>query len=1562
MEARHDTSRAISAALATAIEASLARTEPDLLTAARIRDASHFLAEALSVRANEESVVRIDSTMDSTQVVGAPVEGSQAEGDQDDGPETARRMRIAVINSDMPFLVDSISGALGQAGLAIHMIVHPVLPVRRDAAGHIIAIGDGQTAHRESIIYMETERADARGRQALETALRQTLEQVRAAVADWRPMITAMLDDSTRVTQGQMGETEEGNLLRWFLKGNLTQLGHERRDRAGTAINPLGICRMSEEPLLAPGTLTAAFDWFEGGHDGPLILKSNRSSRVHRPVLVDLVILPVREGDAITALSIHAGIWTSAALAASPTDVPILRLTLERLMDRFGFDPVGHAGKGLVHALTYLPHDVLLGLTPVDRERLTFTALSLGDRPRPQLELAAGALHRHLFAFVWLPRDDMTTARRMAVAQMLSHAANAPVLGWSMALDESGLALLRFVLDLRGEGQMPDAEALDAKLSEMVRGWVPAVEVALGAQVEARRAAVLARRYALCFPMGYREGAGAEEAAIDILRLHRLARPGARDARLYRNGDDKPGELRLKLYSLDAITLSDAVPALENFGFRVMEEMSTPLGQGGELGHMQKFVLALEQETLVLATLARAATVERVIAAVLEGHAENDRFNDLLVSAGLTPEGVVLLRAIFRYLRQTGSAYGLSTVVAALRRAPGITASLVALFAALHDPERQGKADASAIDRGIEEALAGVSAIDDDRILRLIRAIIQAVLRTNAFAPAGQGALAFKIDSAEVPGLPSPVPWREIWVYSPRIEGIHLRAGPIARGGLRWSDRRDDFRTEVLGLMKAQRVKNAVIVPTGAKGGFFPKQLPDPAANRDAWLAEGAESYRIFIRALLSVTDNVVKGEVRHPRGVVIRDTEDPYFVVAADKGTATFSDIANGIAMEHGFWLGDAFASGGSNGYDHKAMGITARGAWLSVRRHFLEMGVDVQSEPVSVVGVGDMSGDVFGNGMLLSKAIRLVAAFDHRHIFIDPDPDTARSWEERDRLFRLPRSSWDDYNRDLVSRGGGVFPRSLKSIPLSEEMQALIGTSASAMEPSQLISALLTAQVDLLWFGGIGTYVKAGSQANSEAGDTANDRVRVDAEALRVKVIGEGANLGVTQAARIAFALKGGRINTDFIDNSAGVDCSDNEVNIKIALGREVTDSRLTPDGRNALLRTMTDDVAQLVLEDNRLQALGLSIAEAGGAADIPAYIRLIEGLTKSGKLDRKVEGLPSDQELMRRAQEGYGLTRPELAVLLATAKLSLQDAIEGNHLPDDPVTIPDLFNAFPVEMRTTHAEGIAEHQLRREIVATEVANRIVNRIGILPPLMLGQDEGFTLSDIAGAFMVAEVPLDLPAIWARADVAEMGEATRIALFRRLANAVTDHVRELCRLSAGTLSPSETIEALRPGVEALLPLAHAAETQAAQAAVDVPADLAASLARLERLTGAAGIANLARDRGNDAASVANAAIALGHALGLDWLQTAAAQFNPSDPWERLLVAGVERDIQEMRLTFLARADEGSLTDYVTQWLDRHVQAVTQFGELVARARTGTPSAAMLAEVVSRARVLLHRA
>ena len=1479
-----------------------------------------------------------------------------------------RLMRLAIINDDMPFLVDSVAAALSAEGIAIHRLIHPVVPVVRDADGVLTGIlpPDSSGARRESIIYLETDRVDARKRRILADHVRSTLDHVRAAVTDWLRMQEAMRADADR-----LHDVEGAALLRWFLDRNFTQLGHEFRTRSGKAETALGICTVGGEPLLSPASVEAAFNWFEEGKPSPLIIKSNRLSPVHRRVLIDLIILPVRQGKDVASLSIHAGLWTSSALSAPPEKIPLLRSALFGLVEKYGFDPVGHAGKALAHAMTALPHDLLISFSQASLEELVLTSMSLSDRPRPKMVLVESPLGRHLFAFVWLPRDDVSTGRRVAIADMLGRAANAQLLSWTIALEEGGVAILRYAFDLRQGGRVPDATKLNRMLEEMVRGWVPAIESSLAEIGEQNRAAALAARYAAGFPASYRTGAGPDEAAIDILQMQALSGRTSRGARLYRQPDDDHSRLRLKLYSLDPIILSDAVPALENFGFRVVEEMSTPLGDG-ELGHIQKFVLELPSGLQSTEVIVRRDTIQQAIAAVLEGAAENDRFNELLISAALEPRDVILLRSIFRYLRQTGVSYGLATFVEALRREPSIARELIRLFEFRHDPGQADERAAAEAEKAVDLALEGVTAIDEDRILRLVRSVILATLRTNFFAPTAAEALAFKMDSAKVPGLPPPLPWREIWVYSPRVEGIHLRAGPIARGGLRWSDRRDDFRTEILGLMKAQRVKNAVIVPTGAKGGFFPKMLPDPAKDRDGWLAEGTESYRIFIRTLLSVTDNIVGGKVIHPEAVVVHDGDDPYFVVAADKGTASFSDVANAIALERDFWLGDAFASGGSQGYDHKAMGITARGAWVSVQRHFREMGIDVQKEPVRVAGVGDMSGDVFGNGMLLSKAIKLVAAFDHRHIFLDPEPNPARSWEERKRLFELPRSSWDDYDRSLISAGGGVFSRSQKSIVLSPQVKSLLDLPDNEVEPARLICAILKAPVDLLWFGGIGTYVKAAAQSHVEVGDAANDRVRVDAEQLRAHVIGEGANLGVTQAGRIAYALHGGRINTDFIDNSAGVDCSDNEVNIKIALNREMREGRLSLEQRNALLILMTDSVAEIVLEDNRLQALGLSIAEAGGTASLPSYVRLIEIFESTGRLDRKVEGLGSNEELLRRVQEGRGLTRPELAVLLSTAKLALQDAIERHNLADDPSMAGELAASFPPAMQAAHAGAIQAHQLRREIIATEVANRIVNRLGIIHPFELAEEEGCSLADLSSAFIIAERLFHVPALWKDIDESAMPESARLGLFAEIAGAMRAQIADLLRsLPTGTL-PAAGLAMLHQGVgrlaeqvDNLLRPENARRAEAIAAhllTLGAPAELIGRAVELFKLDGAVGLALLARKLEMDEIEVTRSFTRLGETLGIDWVQSTAARMSPTDPWERLLVAGVARDLQQVRLEFLSEAKGRDIAAHVSDWLAYKEKRVEQYQALVKRARAAaTPNAAMLAELTGQARGLLGK-
>jgi glutamate dehydrogenase len=1538
----------------------------------RLEEAAAFVLEAAACRGPGEATIAIASASDER-----------------------RFMRIALINDDMPFLVDSVAATVAAHGLSIDRLLHPVVPVQRNAQGGLKSLPDGDAASgeaRESMIYIETPRTDARQRRALERDLRVTLADVRAAVTDWPKMREAMLEDALRLTDG-----EGAALLRWLEDGMLTQLGHLTRKRDGSHAAVLGVCRKSAKQILADPSYERAFAWFDDPHSGggraPLIIKANRMSNVHRRVPLDLFIVPVLEDGKVAALSIHAGVWTSASLATPPAQVPRLRTQLADLNARFGFDPQGHAGKSLVHALTALPHDLVIGFSDADIARVATTMMSLVDRPRPRLALVEAPLSRHLFAFVWLPRDMLSTQVRMRIEDLLEEGAGAKALDWSLQVEGGNLAMLRYVLDYRENTGSPNAEAIEAAIQALLRGWSEAVESELVATgEEPSRAAALAARFAESFPTAYRTAYGPTEAAHDTRRLRKLSAHESdgggmlplRDARLYSLPGDGEGRMRLKVYQLlGALALSDAVPALENFGFRVLEEVPTPIGAGEDgvatRGTIHDFTLELGEGEEVASLLGRRTRIEQAIADVLNGHAEDDPFNRLVVGTGLSAREADWLRAFYRYLRQAGMGFTIYTVVDALRRAPQVTLPLVALFAARHDPAFKGdrEAEAAKQNEAIRRGLGQVAAINDDRLLRLYHAAIGAVLRTNAFAPAAREALAFKLDSALVPGLPRPVPWREVFVYSRRVEGIHLRAGPVARGGLRWSDRRDDFRTEILGLMKAQRVKNAVIVPTGAKGGFYPKQLPDPVRDREGWAAEGRASYEVFIRTLLSITDNIVNDKVEHPEDVVIHDGEDPYFVVAADKGTATFSDIANALAGERDFWLDDAFASGGSNGYDHKAMGITAKGAWVSVQRHFLELGTDVQTETVRVIGCGDMSGDVFGNGMLLSKAIKLVAAFDHRHVFLDPDPDPAASWKERKRMFGLPRSSWEDYDKTLISKGGGVFARTLKRIPLSREVRKALGIEASEIEPEALISAILKAPVDLIWFGGIGTYVKASHEAAAQVGDPANDALRVDASELRARVIGEGANLGITQAARIEFALGGGRINTDFIDNSAGVNCSDNEVNIKIALAAAKRAGKLSEPRRVELLEAMTDEVGRLVLENNRLQALALSIAKAGGPLAVAAQLHLIEGLEARGALDRRTEGLASGEALNRRAADGLGLTRPELAVLLSSAKLVLQDAIEASSLPDDPALTDLLIGYFPSAMRKTYRRQIEGHQLRRAIVATQLANLIVNRMGLVHPFELSEEEGVGLADICAAFVAAEKLFGANDLWAEIETARIPEDARIYLFRHAAGALRSQIADLIRAGASTTPPSVLIDSLGKRVEQLSTATGELLTTASRdqsnrliaefVQLGAPEKLAAKVALLYDLDGSIGLALLSKGAGIDARALTAAFTDLGQRLGLDWAQSTAAMMNPSDVWERLLVAGLSRDFQQMRLEFLRRLSrrKGAKDDpssAVANWALEHAAAVRQFRAMIGRAQAHTPVApAMLAQIASQARNLLAR-
>ena len=1510
------------------------------------REAAEFLAAVAAKRTRGELGLAIEST------------GGEAGN---------RRMRIAIVNDDMPFLVDSVANALAQRQLTIHRLLHPVVCVNRDANGELQALESycGDKSRRESMMYLELDRADARGRQELAADLKRVLGDVRLAVRDWESLQRQMREDAAAID-----DPEGAALLNWFADGAMTLLGYHVEKPYEQPSCALGIFSVPGAPTDKGGAL-GAMRYLEKGGEVPLMAKAERQATVHRRVPLDLVVVPVKAGDAVTGIGVHAGLWTSEALRVPPEQVPVLRARLKRLDADFGFDPKGHSGKALRHAVASLPRDLVIAISYEDLRALVMMAMSLADRPRPALLQVRSILKGQLFSFVWLPREDLTTVRRTAIAMLLENEVGREITSWSVELGDGDLALIRYTQYIDDKAPEPDSAGLDAAVVEMVRGWAPAVEAELIDAVGVARATRLALTYINTFPDGYRSRTAPEDGAADILRLSDLADEDDRAVRISRLEHDAPGQLRLKTYRRGGlIPLSDVVPVLENFGFRVLEEFPTALSAGN--GYIHDFRVEVSAEADLDSILGRITEIEGAIANVLCGSAEDDEFNQLVLYAGLDTQPVVWLRAWFRYLRQTGSSFGLVTVVDALRRAPNATRALIGLFVAAHDPAAK-KRDEQVADFSdqLDRGLAKVRSIDDDRILRRLRALVEAIMRTNVFAPAAQEALAFKINSSLVPGLPRPVPWREIWVYSPRVEGIHLRGGPVARGGLRWSDRRDDFRTEILGLMKAQLVKNAVIVPTGAKGGFYPKQLP-PMTNRDAWLAEGTESYRIFIRSLLSVTDNLVNDKVVHPESVVVHDGDDPYFVVAADKGTATFSDVANEIALSRNFWLGDAFASGGSNGYDHKAMGITAKGAWISVQRHFLEMGVDVQSDPVTVVGCGDMSGDVFGNGMLLSKSIKLLAAFDHRHIFIDPSPDAAKSWAERKRMFDLPRSSWDDYDKKLISKGGGVWARTEKSIPLSAEAREALGIDAKSMDPASLINAILKAPVDLLWFGGIGTYIKASGQSQADVGDPSNDALRVSSNEVRAKVIGEGANLGITQAGRIEFAERGGRINTDFIDNSAGVDCSDNEVNIKIPLNREMREGRLSFDKRNSLLAKMTEDVGDIVLEDNRLQSLALSIAEAGGAQALPGNVRTIELLEASGRLDRKVEGLGTSEELLRRSQENRGLTRPELAVVLSISKLVLQAAAEELRLAEDPLVGPQLFDAFPKAMRKTHADAIRAHRLRNEIVATKVANRLVNRLGPGVAFDLIEEEGASLQQVVSAFLVAERLLDLDTLWEEIEHDDLPETVRIELFAIAAATVRSHIADVIRAAGGETSVAKLCALLEPGVRKISAAAtkliraevrnEAAARRDRLVALGASEDIVRLLVRLYELDGVFGIAALASHNKVDELETTRAYTRLGEALGLDWAQQQVARYVPADQWERLLTAGLARDFEQLRIEFLSRCRGKQIDGGVEEWVAEQGERIDQFRKLVSRARSeGHVSAPMLAQIAGQARILLGR-
>ncbi|HRJ69448.1 MAG TPA: NAD-glutamate dehydrogenase, partial [Beijerinckiaceae bacterium] len=1348
---------------------------------------------------------------------------------------------VETVNDDMPFLLDSTLAELGERGLDIHLVAHPILAVKRDAKGALVALqgiaGAAETGDflRESLIHIHVGAVlDAGQRAGIVAALERIHQDVHAAVRDWRAMRERLAAVARRYREAPpllpADEIAEAvQFLDWLLAENFTFLGlrEYRFPSLDDASEPvagegLGILADPEVKVLRRGAemvvMTAEVRAFLKEKSALIIAKANVKSRVHRRVHMDYVgvklIGPLGQVEGELRL---IGLFTSTAYTSSTRVIPYIRHKVAMVMARAGFDPASHSGKALANVLENYPRDELFQL---DRETLygfAMDALSLIERPRIRAMIRVDRFDRFVSVIVYVPKDRYDTAVRTRIGNYLAGRFEGRISAAYPSYPEGPLARTHYIIG-RYEGQTPLVNRADVEeaIAEICRTWPDKLRRTLAEGERPERAVHLFARYGEAFGAAYREAFTPSESLKDmqILESLRLEAPVAVD--FYRKGGQSGAVASLKFFALGApMPLSQRVPMLENLGFAVNNERTYRVA--GRDGGAERTAFLHDM------TIERArggdidvqtldTRVEDTLMALVRGEAESDRFNALVVDAGLTWRQALLLRAYARYLQQIGAPFGQEYIAGVLGRYPDIAGSLVALFEARFDPAagatpEAGTALTGEIGARLDGLFEAVSSLDDDRIVRRTRNLIEATLRTNFYQTPDGGhrpTLAFKFEARRVEGLPLPRPLYEIFVHSARVDGVHMRFGKVARGGLRWSDRPMDFRTEVLGLVKAQQVKNAVIVPVGAKGGFFPKRLP-PASERDAWFKEGTEAYKIFIGALLDLTDTLDGDAVRPPPQTVRHDGDDPYLVVAADKGTATFSDTANAISLARGHWLGDAFASGGSVGYDHKKMGITARGAWECVKRHFREIDADIQTQPFTVAGVGDMSGDVFGNGMLLSPAIRLVAAFDHRDIFIDPDPDPTLALAERQRLFALPRSSWQDYDRAKISRGGGVFSRSAKEIVLSEEARRAIGLDQAKATPQEVLSAILKAPVDLLWFGGIGTYIRASDETDAQVGDRANDAIRIPAVALRCKVVGEGANLGCTQRGRIEAARRGIRLNTDAIDNSAGVNTSDVEVNLKIALSRPLSDGRLSEGDRNALLASLTDEVARIVLRNNYLQSLALTLAERQGAIGLTQLQRLMQGLEARGRLDRSVEVLPADPEIARRLGAGEGATRPELAVLLAYAKLSAFEDLIASKVPDDPYFADELDRYFPDEIRRRFPDAVTEHRLRREIIATQLSNIVVNRCGPGAMARFADETGADVPTIALAYAATRDSFGLLDLNGAIDLldARLPGAVQVALYAAVQDVLVGRMAWFLRNTDLTSGLGPLVARFRQGVEA---------------------------------------------------------------------------------------------------------------------------------------------------------------
>ena len=1504
-----------------------------------------------------------------------------------DSPHTV----VQIVNDDMPFLVDSVTAELNRRELTVHDVIHPTIRVARAADGTLTGLAaDGV---RESVMHIEIDELPEASLAELETSLRRVLADVRVAVGDWKTMISRVDETiaslTTRRPPVDPSETAAAiAFLEWVRADNFTFLGYREARFEGEgetaradvqADRSLGICRDDAfiifRGLRKMGSLPPDVQLFLRSKHLISIMKANSKSTVHRSVHLDAVVLKdFDDAGRVCGQRVFVGLFTSVAYSQSPRSIPLLKEKVESVAAHAGYAPASHNAKALWHVLETFPRDELF---QVGEDELLATALGilrLHERQRTAAFVRKDPFERYVSVLVFTPRERYDAPLRRRFEAILCETFHGEIsTSHSEFADDTVLVRVHFIVRTKS-GEIPpfDLSVLNRRLAEAARGYADRLRDALVASAGEEKGLALARRYADAFPAAWREHVPADAAVGDIARIEAaLAGPDAPVLHLHRPDGAAPNELCLRIYRKgEPVALSDVLPMLENMGLRGLSETPykvTPAGADPVWVH--DFGLSVAAMATVDVPSVKAS-FEETLTRVWTGAAENDRFNRLVLIAGLAPREVDVLRAYARYLRQAGIGFSQVYMQDALAAQPKITRRLVDLFLAQHDPSPAARAAAdsrAAVLVGeITQLLEQVANLDEDRILRRFLNVVSSTLRTNYFQPGADGQpkpyISFKLDSRALDELPLPRPLVEIWIYSPAVEAVHLRGGRVARGGLRWSDRREDFRTEILGLMKAQMVKNTVIVPVGSKGGFFVKRPPPASAGREAQLAEGIACYKTMMRGLLDITDTRSVDGVVPPKSVVRRDGDDPYLVVAADKGTATFSDIANGVSREYGFWIDDAFASGGSAGYDHKVMGITARGAWEAVKRHFREMGIDCQTTDFTCVGVGDMSGDVFGNGLLRSKHTKLLAAFDHRHIFLDPNPDPAVSFEERQRLFDLPRSTWDDYDKSKLSAGGGVFPRTAKSIKLSTEVRRTLGIDAESCTPFDLIRAILKANVDLLWLGGIGTYVKASTETHTEVGDRASDPVRIDGREVRARVVAEGANLGFTLRGRVEYAQsgangEGGRINTDAIDNSAGVDTSDHEVNIKLLFGDVVARGEMTMAQRDVLLAEMTEEVGEHVLRDNYLQTQALSMLEAEGAAGVDSARRIMHAFEKAGRLNRAVEFLPSDEELAKRKAAGKGLTRPELAVLLAYAKLGLYDDLLASDVCDDPALVPELVAYFPTLLQRTQRAAIDRHRLRREIIATVVTNALVNRMGPWFVEDTREATGRSPADIARAWIVARDAFGLPAVWAAIEAGDnrMPAKSQTAMLRECARLAGRAVPWILRQAGERVDVTGTVAARAPGLAELartLPVAldperaHAlAERRAVLEADGVPAELAATVAALGPLASGFDIVRLAQTALGSAGAapvdgVAKVYFAVGARLGLGWLRDAATRVRADTNWQRLAVGAIVDDLFQQHAEIVRRALEAAgsvdrVPAIAAEWSDRNCAGLTRIDGLI---------------------------